>query len=95
VVDLTPLDQKPEVVLLDQVDVLVATSVAPYYDSLLVDRATKKNIPIIAESIELPNQRTFVAVDNYQAGHDLGKWAGSHLGEQGVDKAYLLDLTFC
>jgi DeoR/GlpR family transcriptional regulator of sugar metabolism/ABC-type sugar transport system substrate-binding protein len=83
-----------EVLLVDQVDVLIATSVNPYYDNLLIDRASKKKIPIIAESIEMPNQLTSVAVDNYQAGKDLGSWAGRHLMRQGVEKAYLLDLTF-
>ena len=83
-----------EVPLIDQMDVLIATSVNPYYDRLLIDRARKKNIPIIAESIEMPNQLTEVAVDNYQAGVDLGIWAGKNLVKQGVEKAYLLDLTF-
>ncbi len=87
------LDQK-EALLVDQVDVLIATSVNPYYDGLLIDRASKKKIPIIAESIEMPNQLTSVAVDNYQAGKDLGSWVGHHLTELGVEKAYLLDLTF-
>jgi DeoR/GlpR family transcriptional regulator of sugar metabolism len=77
-----------------QVDVLVATSVDPYYDKLLLDRVCKKNIPIIAESIEMPNQQTLVAVDNYQAGLDLGRWAGEYFRQQGLDQAHLLDLTF-
>ena len=75
-------------------DVLIATSVNPYYDNLLIDRAIKKNIPIIAESIEMPNQRTLIAVDNYQAGYDLGYWAGKYLHQKGFEKANLLDLTF-
>ena len=83
-----------EVLLVDQVDVLIATSVNPYYDGLLIDRASKKKIPIIAESIEMPNQLTCVAVDNYQAGKDLGDWVGKYLMGQGIEKAYLLDLTF-
>jgi DeoR/GlpR family transcriptional regulator of sugar metabolism len=83
-----------EVLLVDQVDVLIATSVNPYYDGLLIDRASKKKIPIIAESIEMPNQCTVVAVDNYQAGSDLGILAGQFLIQHDVDKAYLLDLTF-
>jgi DeoR/GlpR family transcriptional regulator of sugar metabolism len=33
-------------------------------------------------------------VDNYQAGKDLGNWVGKYLMGQGVEKAYLLDLTF-
>ncbi len=78
----------------ERVDVLIATSVDPYYDSLLADRAIKKNIPIIAESIEMPDQRTLVAVDNYRAGFDLGRWAGKYLWEKGFQKAFLLDLTF-
>jgi DeoR/GlpR family transcriptional regulator of sugar metabolism len=88
------MEQNSEVLLMDQVDVMVATSVNPYYDSLLIDRAAKKNIPIIAESIEMPNQRTIVAVDNYLAGFDLGRWAGQYICQHGISKAKLLDLTF-
>ncbi|MDI6696908.1 MAG: substrate-binding domain-containing protein [Anaerolineales bacterium] len=84
---------KPEVSLIDQVNVLIATSVNPYYDSLLIDRATKKKVPIIAESIEMPNQCTLVAVDNYRAGSDLGSWAGHYLAQQEI-QPHLLDLTF-
>jgi len=76
------------------VDVLVATSVDPYYDKLLLDRVRKKNIPIIAESIEMPNQETLVAVDNVQAGLDLGRWAGDYICQRGLASAHLLDLTF-
>ncbi len=87
-------DRTPQVLRLDQVDVLVATSVNAYYDSLLIDRATRKNIPIIAESIEMPNQRAVVAVDNYRAGFDLGVWAGEYFCRPGSDQPKLLDLTF-
>jgi len=86
--------QRAEVLLVDQVDVLIATSVNPYLDSLLIDRATKKGIPMIAESIEMPDQRTVVAVDNYQAAFDLGCWVGDSLQKQDIQKANLLDLTF-
>ena len=94
--EITPssLEQRTEILLVDQVDVLIATSVNPYLDNLLIDRATKKGIPIIAESIEMPGQQTVVAVDNYQAGFDLGCWAGKYLSQQGIKKANLLDLTF-
>src|SRR5512134_2035520 len=89
-----PHDQRAEVLLVDQVDVLIGTSVNPYYDNLLIDRAIKKDIAIIAESIEMPNQRTVVAVDNYQGAYDLGTWTGKYLKQQGVKKVNLLDLTF-
>jgi len=88
------LERRSEVILLDHVDVLIATSVNPYYDSLLIDRAIKKGIPIIAESIDMPNQITVVRVDNYQGGVDLGRWAGQYLCHHGIEKANLLDLTF-
>jgi DeoR/GlpR family transcriptional regulator of sugar metabolism len=87
-------DQRAEVLLVDQVDVLIGTSVNPYYDNLLIDRAIKKDIAIIAESIEMPNQRTVVAVDNYQGAYDLGSWTGKYLKQQNVKKVNLLDLTF-
>jgi DeoR/GlpR family transcriptional regulator of sugar metabolism len=80
--------------LVGQVDVLVATSVSPYFDRLLLDLAGKRGIPIIAESLALPDMRTVVAVDNYRAGFDLGRRAGEYLRQQGCEKAYLLDLTF-
>jgi DeoR/GlpR family transcriptional regulator of sugar metabolism len=87
-------EENLEVTQLDQVDVLIATVVDPSYDNLLLDRVGKKNIPIIAESIEMPGQRTLVAIDNYLASRDLGRWAGQYLTRRGVEKAYLLDLTF-
>lgn len=88
-------ERKPDVLLPHPVDVLIATSVNPYYDSLLIDRVVKKKkIPIIAESTEMPHQQTLVAVDNYQAGRDLGRWAGQYLCRREVAKANLLDLTF-
>jgi len=91
---ITPIEGQKEVLLVDQVDVLIGTSVNPYYDSLLIERSKRKNIPVIAESIEMPNQRTFVAVDNYRAGYDLGTWAGKYFLGKGNDPINLLDLTF-
>jgi DeoR family fructose operon transcriptional repressor len=88
------LDERNEVLLVDQVDVLIATSVNPYYDSLLIERSKKNYIPIIAESSEMPNQSALVAVDNYQAGYDIGHWVGEYMHKMGVEKVNLLDLTF-
>ncbi len=80
--------------LVDTIDVLIATSVNPMYDGLLLDRAQKRKIPVIAESVELPDARTVVAVNNYQAGHDLGQWVGNYLRQHGQERARLLDLSF-
>ena len=87
-------DQKVEGPLVDTIDVLIATSVNPLYDSLLFDRAQKRKIPVIAESVEVPDAKTVVAVNNYQAAYDLGQWAGHTLKQHGQERPRLLDLTF-
>ncbi len=92
-IDLSP-DQHAEGPLVDAIDVLIATSVNARYDTLLLDRAQKRRIPVIAESNELPEAKTTVAVDNYRAGYDLGQWAGRYLDQHGLAPARLLDLTF-
>lgn len=80
--------------LLEKMDVIIASSVDSYFDSLMVNRAMKNQIPIIAESIEIPNQKTIITVDNYQAGYDLGLWAQNYYNHKGVSRVNLLDLTF-
>jgi DNA-binding Lrp family transcriptional regulator len=87
-------DQKADGPLVDTIDVLIATSVNPLYDALLLDRVQKRRIPVIAESVELPEGKTVVAVDNFKASHDLGQWVGRELRRRGQDKAHLLDLSF-
>ena len=87
-------DQKAGGPLVDTIDVLIATSVNPLYDALLLDRVQKRRIPVIAESLELPEGKTVVAVDNFRASHDLGQWVGHELRRRGQDKARLLDLSF-
>ena len=90
----SPSDQKTEGLLVDTIDVLIATSVNPLYDALLLDRVQKRRIPVIAESVELPEGKTAVAVDNFRASHDLGQWVGHELQRRGQDKVRLLDLSF-
>lgn len=89
-----PLAQREDMLLLEKMDVIIASSVDHYFDSLMVNRAGKRDIPIIAESIEIPNQRTIVAVDNYQAAFDLGVWAQEYIREKEQENVVLLDLTF-
>ena len=86
--------KRADSVQVDDVDVLIVTSVNPYFDKLVLDRVSKKNICIIAESLAMPNGCSVVAVDNYQAGVDLGRAAGLYMRQNGFEKASLLDLTF-
>ncbi len=92
-IELAP-DQRAEGPRVDAIDVLIATSVNKRYDTLLLDRAQKRHIPVIAESVSLAEGKTVVAVDNYRASYDLGQWVGHYLRERGQDQARLLDLSF-
>ena len=54
----------------------------------------RKDIPIIAESLAIQDEESVVAVDNYQAGMDMGRWAGQYAGQQWDGRAAVLDLTY-
>ena len=84
--------------LVERVDVLVATPVDPTFDRALLDRAATRGIPVIAESAVVAGAYTLVAVDNFQAGMALGRWAGSHATQREkplrvLDLGYHLDNT--
>lgn len=87
-------DKKTSSYLLDRVDALVATVVTPEYDEQVLEIVGKKNIPIIAESLAVHNAKTVIAVDNYQAGFDLGSWAGEYARQKWEGRAHVLDLTY-
>lgn len=78
----------------DRVDVLIATSCDPGADRVLLDRTVQRNIPVVAESLGMPGIKTLVAVDNYQAGLALGRWAGGYAQQYFEGQAYVLDLTY-
>jgi len=85
---------QPEGSIVDRVDVLVTSSVDPIYDSMVLDRVEKRNIPIIAESLSIGREKTVVAVDNYQAGVDLGRWTGRFAQQHWSGKVSVLDLSY-
>ena len=78
----------------DRIDVLIATSVDPRSDKMLLDRMKQHNTPMIAESIGMPGMKTLVSVDNYQASHALGRWAGDYAHNHFGGRAAVLDLTY-
>ncbi len=88
-----PPTPSPEGSLADRVDVLIATSLDPQSDRALVDRAAKRNTPIIAESIGASGMGPVVAVDNFSAARELGVWAGKYACEH-FEQARVLDLTY-
>ncbi len=80
--------------LANRVDVIITSSLERRVDDLLLDRASKMNIPIIAESASLEKQVTVVALDNYRAAFELGKWAGLEFGQRWNGQIQVLDLTY-
>jgi len=78
----------------DKIDVLIATSVDPRSDKVLLDRMEQNNTPVVAESIGMPGMKTLVTVDNYQASHALGRWAGDYAHNHFDGRAFVLDLTY-
>ena len=91
---LQPAAARPVSFLVDRVDVLIATSVNPAYDSRLLESIARKRIPIIAELMPVNTEEPVVAVDNYQAGLDVGRWAGGYARERWQGRAVALDLTY-
>jgi len=85
---------KPESLLVDRVDVLITSSVNPKYDGRLLDSIAKRHIPIISESMVVRASGPVVAVDNYQAGVDMGRCAGQFANEHWGGRVCALDLTY-
>jgi DeoR family fructose operon transcriptional repressor len=80
--------------LANRVDVIITSSLDRRVDDLLHDRASKMNIPIIAESAALGKQVSVVSLDNYKAAFELGKWAGAEFGPPFNSQIHVLDLTY-
>ncbi len=91
--DLEPVETVDEL-LANRVDVIITSSLERRVDDLLLDRASKMNIPIIAESASLEKQMTVVSLDNYRAAFELGRWAGNEFGERQNGQIHVLDLTY-
>ena len=79
---------------LEQVDVCVNVSLSPRADTMLLERADKHCVAIIAESLAMQGARTLVTVDNFQAGWSLGQWTGAHAQQHLAGSARVLDLTY-
>jgi DeoR/GlpR family transcriptional regulator of sugar metabolism len=80
--------------LMEEIDVLVAIALSPRSDLLLLERAGRHDVAIVAESLAMEGARTLVAVDNYRAGWALGVWAGEYAAAHFGGRAEVLDLTY-
>ncbi len=77
----------------DRVEALIASLVDPDAERVLVDQAARRSIPIVAESVGITAPTTLVAVNSYQAGYELGGWAGRYAQQRLGGQAQVLDLT--
>ena len=91
--DQAAAERQAEGFLAGRFDALIATPVSPTLERVLLDRAASRKVPIIAESLGMAGAQTVVAVDNYRAGRDLGRWAGDYARHHLDGSATLLDLT--
>lgn len=80
--------------LADRIDALITTHVDPYINRSVIDQMLKGKIPIVAESQATDGAQTVVAVDSYQAGLALGRWAGEYALTHFGGQAAVLDLTY-
>lgn len=80
--------------IFDRLDALITADLLPKFAALVQKQGLKQRIPIIAESLPLADTETYVAVDNYHAGFDLGCWAGRYALEHWDGSARVLDLTY-
>jgi DeoR/GlpR family transcriptional regulator of sugar metabolism len=88
-------DEPHQVLLSERVDALITTALNPHYDGQLLDSIGTKNvIPIVAESLPTQRGEPVVWVDNFQAGRELGRWAGEYTLEHWGGQAHILDLTY-
>jgi DeoR/GlpR family transcriptional regulator of sugar metabolism/ABC-type sugar transport system substrate-binding protein len=88
-------DTLPVGIVTDRADVLVVTTVEARFDRILLERAAQRRVPIIAESLSTggPNE-TVVAVDNYQAAAELGRWVSGYVREHFGGHTGILDLSY-
>ena len=78
--------------LIDRVDVLIITPSRTAAMRLLLERAWRIGVPIIAESLPTPRARTVVSVDNHRAGQRIGRWVGHYAQENLGGKVVVLDI---
>ena len=93
IVDLATL-MKARVALLDRTEVLIVTSSETAASQFLVDRATRAGVPVIAEGRHCPGATSVVVIDNYQAGLELGRWAGEYARQNMDGPVKVLDVGY-
>lgn len=85
---------RAEGLLIDRIDVLIASAPTTKYESMLPESPLRKTVPVVAESTPLDIGQATVSLDNYAAGQALGRWAGAYARDHWGGRANVLDLTY-
>jgi DeoR/GlpR family transcriptional regulator of sugar metabolism len=80
--------------IFNQVDALITSDALPWLSGLMSKSGGRWKIPVVAESIVVSDSETCIEVDNYQAGFELGRWAGNYAIQKWKGEACVLDLTY-
>ncbi len=87
----TPLENRTA--LVDRADVLIVTPSETAATRVLVDRARRMGVPVVAESHNYPGATTVVTIDDYRAGVELGRWVADYARRRLGGRAHVLDVT--
>ncbi len=82
------------IALTERVDALVVSPGGVKATSLLVDRCRRAGKPVVAEATALRGATTVVAVDNYQAGLELGRRVAQLAGRRNDGRVVALDVSY-
>jgi ribose transport system substrate-binding protein len=78
--------------MLKEVDALILTPAATAGLEPVLSMAEDAGIPVIVEANPIEGMRTLVAICDYDAGYDLGVWAGRNVGGKGGGPLRILDV---
>jgi DeoR/GlpR family transcriptional regulator of sugar metabolism len=78
--------------LVDRSDALIVTPVKTLAMDLLIERARRAGVRVVAESINYPGAETIVAIDDFRAGVELGRWVAAYVRAR-LDEIQVLDIS--
>ena len=79
---------------LDHPELLILNPMDPRMARMIVQNSSQRGVPIVAESIPFEGSATLVAIDSFQAGLALGRWAATYALDQFSGEARVLFVGF-
>jgi DeoR/GlpR family transcriptional regulator of sugar metabolism len=85
---------KARVAMVDRANVLIVAARETVASQVLVDRANRAGVPVIAEGRLCPGAASTIVIDNYQAGLELGRWVARYVHRTVSGRVVVLDVGF-